>query len=254
MMIGKKNKLDPNMTINVKEGNKTIPLSLAPRIKILGVTIDEDLTWKHQVKQVRGRATNVIRNLARTSGILPQKSRRILYDSLVAPHFSYADVVWDGCLQAQQQELQRAHNFAARTITGARKYDSATEALKKLGMVPLSKKRQIHQAVMAHKLINGAGPKELCAVFKNVKTGLKLNQNNGNIASRLRSATTMMIQPKQHRTAKFERSPIHRMTKVWNSVSLESKQIENNGQFKKQVQREFTRAHWGPSFSLSRPQ
>ena len=118
MMVGKKC-ASKNITIDVKEGNNIVPLKLSTHIKILGVVLDEDINWKRQVNQVRGRATNIIRNLARTGGCLPQRSRRILYDSLVAPHFSYADVVWDGCLKAQQQQLQRTHNFAARMITGA---------------------------------------------------------------------------------------------------------------------------------------
>ena len=86
----------------------------------------------------------------------------------MAPHF-YADVVWDGCLRGQQQELQRVHNFAARVIVGANRNASATEALKALGMVPLTEKHRIHQAVLAHKLINGRGPKELCRIFNDVK-------------------------------------------------------------------------------------
>ena len=173
--------------------------------------------------------------------------------TLVAPHFSYADVVWDGCLETQRQDLQKIHNFAARTITGAKKYSSASEALKTLGMVPLKHKRQIHQAVMAHKLINGNGPKELCATYKDVKNARNLNKDKANLAGRLRSKTAMLIQPKQHNTARFERSSIHRMTRVWNNLPLPCKLLENSSSFKVKVQREITHAYWGPSVSLRRP-
>ena len=250
-MIGKRNKADQEITISVKEGNNTIPLNLSSQIKILGVIIDEDLTWKQQIGQVRKRTANIVRNLARTADSLPRESRRMLYDSLVAPHFSYADIVWDGCLQAQKQQLQRTHNFAARTITGAKKFSSATESLKTLGMVPLAQKREIHQAVFAHKLIHGHGPGQLCEVFAHVKNGTK--RPDGTIAGRLRSTNKMTIGPNQHRTSKYEKSTVYRTIKTWNRISLETKMIENPSSFKKTVQRELTHAHWGQGFSLRRP-
>ena len=251
MMLGKRNRTDQEITVNVKEGSETIPLKLSSQIKILGVIIDEDLTWKPQISQVRKRATNIVRNLARTADSLPQESRRMLYDALVAPHFSYADIVWDGCLQAQKQQLQRTHNFAARTITGAKKFSSATEALKTLGMVPLAQKREIHQAVLAHKLVHGHGPKQLCNLFAHVRSDGK--QPGGAFTGRLRSATNMTIGPKRHRTTKYEKSAIYRTTKTWNKISLETKTIEDTSSFKKVVQRELTHAHWGRGFSLRRP-
>ena len=67
------------LTIDVRKGNKTVPLQLQSQIKILGVIIDDQLTWKPHVKQVKKKATNVIRNLARASAILPLQSRRTLY-------------------------------------------------------------------------------------------------------------------------------------------------------------------------------
>ena len=253
MMVGKKHKSEEVMTIDVKEGNSTIPLKLAPQIKILGVIVDEDLNWKKQVNQVRKRAANIVRNLARTSGTLPRRTKRILYDSLAAPHFSYADVVWDGCLKKQRKELQRIHNFAARSITGAKKFSSATEALKTLGMVPLAQKREVHQAVLVHKLVNGNGPKELCNIFKNVKSVSDLPEEELVLAKRLRSKTKMKVPPKQHRTSRFERSSVYRMTKVWNELPLNCKTLEDSSNFKHTVQRELTHAYWGPSVSTRRP-
>ena len=252
MMLGKKSKEGITTTIDVKEGDTTVPLRLETQIKILGVTIDDQLTWKPHVKQVKKRATNVIRNLARASEFLPPQSRRILYDSLVAPHFSYADVVWDGCLKEQQQDLQRAHNFAARVICRTSKYSSATAALEKLGMVPLVEKRKMHQVVMAHKLINGKGPHGLRRKFGKVKPTTSVNQE-GNVSSRLRSRSRMHIPPTQHSSARFERSTVHRMSKAWNSVSIDNRKIEDQSKFKAAIQRELTCAYWGRSINLSRP-
>ena len=114
-------KIKERLQIQVSEGNKEINIGTIPQIKVLGVIIDEDLTWKSQVKQVKKKSTNAVRHLARTGKTLSTSIRRLLYDALVAPHLSYADIVWDGCRQEQQKELQRVHNFAVRVIAGLKK-------------------------------------------------------------------------------------------------------------------------------------
>ena len=220
-------------------------LDTLPQIKILGVTIDEHLTWKSQVNQVKKKAAYALRNIARTTKTLPTKTKRLLYDALVAPHFSYADVVWDGCRREEEHSLQKLHNFAVRTIAGVKGRGQTSKAMQELGMVPLAEKRKIHHAVMAHKLVNGKGPLELRDRFKCVKF---CEQDENKLATRLRSKAKMDIQPEQHRTARFERSTLFRMIKAWNRTDPHSRKTENTSSFKMTTQRDFTRAYWTNKF------
>ena len=160
----------------------------------------------------------------------------LLYDALVCPHLSYADVVWDGCLKQQETELQRIHNFAARIISGADRYPSSKTLLQGLGMVPLSDKRKIHQAVLIHKTINGRGPAEL---YNRLQSELPKGD------FRLRSKEALSITPKQHHTAKYERSTLYRSIKVWNATSPNIRQLEDSSKFKTEVQRGFSRVFQG---------
>ena len=130
-------------------------------IKIMGVIIDERLTWKHHIKQTKSKASRAIRNLARTSSILPLKSKKTLYDALVTPHLSYCDIVWDGTSKKWADNLQKTGNFAARSLLGLKKRESASSALSKLNMMTLDKKTKVHLGVMTHKLIQGKGPSGL---------------------------------------------------------------------------------------------
>ena len=180
----------------------------------------------------------MVRHLARTVNCLPEHSRRLLYDALACPHFNYADVVWDGCLKQQQIELQRIHNFAGRVIAGVDKRHSSGAVLESLGMLPLTEKRKIHQAVFVHKILNGRGPDELCN---------KLQQAIQNTSLNLRSKDTLFVAPKQHNTAKFERSTVYKSTKVWNTVRPTLRLIEDSSKFKVECQREMSRAFFGAS-------
>ena len=52
-------------------------------------------------------------------------------------------------------------NFAAKSITGHRKYDSASESLKQLNLLNLKQRRQIHSAVAMHKILSTQTPANL---------------------------------------------------------------------------------------------
>ena len=226
LIVRTKRSSTSNCTIDVEDGLSTIQIAPSSQIKILGVTIDDRLTWSQHIKQMKGRVTNIVRHLARASKLLPRNAKRLLYDALVCPHLSYADVVWDGCLQQQRMELQRVHNFAARVIVGANSRTPSGPILEELGMVPLADKRRIHQAVFMHKLVNERGSAELCDKMAPIRN------KKGNISQPegLRSGRTLFIRPVHHRTTKFENSTLQRAAKAWNSISPELRLINDTTQ------------------------
>ena len=65
----------------------------------------------------------------------------------------------------KQEETPRIQNFALKSILGMRKHDSATEALTTLNYLNLQEKRNIHQAVFAHKALTGRTPKSITAEY-----------------------------------------------------------------------------------------
>ena len=130
-------------------------------------------------------------------------------------------------------------------LAGIRGNARTSQAMQELGMVPLAEKRKIHHAVMAHKLVNGKGPMELCNRFKGVKVH---EQDQNKLANRLRSKTKMDIQPEQHKTARYERSTLFRTVRAWNRTDPNSRKTENTSTFKSTIQRDFTRAYWTQKF------
>jgi hypothetical protein len=69
--------------------------------------------------------------------LLPIKVKIHLYNALITPHFDCADVVSGGCGKTNCKKLQLALNFAAKSITGNRKHDTATNSLQKLKFLNL---------------------------------------------------------------------------------------------------------------------
>ena len=195
------------LEIYVEGENETKLLKGEKHIKILGIYLDQHLNWTKQTSYVKQKATNNIRMLHRINYCLPRKQQRILYDSLVVPHFSYGDIIWMNCSQQNKNKLQLAQNFAAKSMVGAKKYDSATTALKTLQLLPLEQKRQIHLAVHVKKALEGHTTENISTMYK--------NQQNTNSS---RAATRGDLMYPKHRLELYSRGTFYSSIKIWNSL------------------------------------
>ena len=193
------------LSINVVDEGEQVIIKSKSSIKILGIILDSNLNWEKQVNAIK-KAFNVTRNIHRINHLLPEKQRIKLYHALISPQFSYADIIWGGCRQKDSRRLQSVQNFAAKSITGHRKYDSATNSLKQLNFLNLHQRRQVHENVFSHR-------------------GL-LQQSSANINSQYmeytskantRHAEKKKLRLPKHKTAKFERSPLYRTISSWNA-------------------------------------
>ena len=97
-------------------------------------------------------------------------------------------------------------NFAAKSITGHRKYDSATNSLNKLSLLNLQQRRNIHETVFLHKAL----------LLKNTPNINDQYQNYVSTAN-TRLAKLRKLNTPAHKTTMFERSPLYRTIKSWNN-------------------------------------
>ena len=190
--------------------------------------IDEDLSWDSHVKSVKSKTYNIIRNLARTTSVLPLKAKKQLYDALVTPHFSYCDTVWGGLSKRASADLQKAGNFAAKSMLGLRKRASATQALIKLNMMPLEEKRRVHLGVLVHKLRNNIGPTQLVKRYNDM--AISRHQHN----TRFRARGDMVAVT--HNSTRYERCTLIRATQTWNSIPGHIRNLDNSSNFKRKYQ------------------
>ena len=191
-------------------------------LKILGIFIDQALSWDKNTSHIKQKATNTIRNVHRINKLLPMKQKRVLYNSLVTPHFTYGDILWNKCGRSNANKLQQAQNFSAKSMLGLSKYSSSTEALKKLELLPLQEKRNIHTAVHVKKTLEGKAPTELILKYRNKQRPTKLRPGN--------------LQYPKHTTAHYENGPLYSSIKIWNSLPLHIRNTDLKN-FKEDLQR-----------------
>jgi len=80
--------------------------------KYLGVQIDENLTWKNQIKSVTEKASRALGFRKYAKHFLPEAIVKTLYTSIVEPHFQYCCAVSGCCDSTDTLKLQRLQNRA----------------------------------------------------------------------------------------------------------------------------------------------
>ena len=212
MVLGRNNSLE----IIVNENGEDIAILSKKSMKVLGVTIDQKLSWEQHINQIKFRTSNAIRNIHRTANILPLQSRKLLNEALVTPHYNYCDTIYDGCSEKAKKSLQVNHNYAAKALLGWKRRSSATAALKQLKWLPLAERRKLHMGVFVHKALHGKTSKHGVDIVKAVLP------QHGHCT---RQVANKILYNKTHTSKQYERSVSYRAAKIWNQIPLKLKSL-----------------------------
>ena len=96
----------------------THPLQVVQSTKLLGVTVNDQLTWKEHVSNIVRAASYRIYMLRRLRSLgTPADELKGVYTSFILPKFMYASPAWSPSLNlTQQQQLERVQKRACRVI------------------------------------------------------------------------------------------------------------------------------------------
>ncbi|XP_063860409.1 carnitine O-palmitoyltransferase 2, mitochondrial-like isoform X2 [Scylla paramamosain] len=115
------------------------PLQVVRCAKLLGVTVDDQLTWKQHVASTIRSATYRLYMLRRLRSLgTPTDELRGVYLTFILPKLMYASPAWSSSLtQTQQLQLESVQKRACRVILGPA-YTTYEEALNTLKLSRLS--------------------------------------------------------------------------------------------------------------------
>ena len=117
------------------------PLQVVRSTKLLGVTVDDQLTWKQHVNNIIRTASFKLYMLRRLRSLgTPAKELCGVYTTFILPSLMYCSPVWSSSLTlTQKQQLERVQKRACRIILGPA-YQSYTDALTTLSLPQLSQR------------------------------------------------------------------------------------------------------------------
>ena len=84
--------------------------------KVLGVEVNDPLTWVDHIGMVCKKVTRRLNLLHRLSWFLPCPILLLFLKSYILPHFDYCDVVWITCTNSESLRLESVLNFACHTV------------------------------------------------------------------------------------------------------------------------------------------
>ena len=148
--------------------------------------------------------------------------------TLVFPHFDYADILLTDLSSDNKMKLQRAHNLCVRFVSNVRKYDHITPSLEAIGWLKLDKKRNLHSLLFLFEILNSSIPSYLSSRFTYLSSHHNLN-------TRSRHETILTIP--SHRTSSYSSSFTIALPRLWNSLPASIRDCRNKIQFKRKLTR-----------------
>jgi len=126
----------PNITLN----NTPLPINNTP--KILGVTLDRGMTFKHHINDINNKAKNrlnVMRALTHTTYGHSKEDTTTLYKQFIRPILTYAHTAWSpDTANTHIHKLQRTQNAALRIATGCTRTTPTTHLHEETRVLPLA--------------------------------------------------------------------------------------------------------------------
>ena len=87
-----------------------------PCVKLLGVQIDERLSFDEHVSSICNRVSQQINALRRISKYLTLQNRMSIYNAFLTSNFSYCNIVWHFCSNRSMYKLEKVHKQALRVV------------------------------------------------------------------------------------------------------------------------------------------
>ena len=190
--------------------------------KILGVFVDNNLTWSGHVKHVTKKITSNIWLLSKIKAFLSKEHRVQFYKSYIQPHIDFCNIVWGSTSEANKMMIYRLQKRACRVILDYN-VDDSTEAMKSLNIHSIYDRVFLRKAKFMFKVFHEKAPVYITENFK-----LRSNVNTSIV---LRSATAQCYVPPKPSTEAFKQSMRYSGCMVWNCLPETIKKADTLGSF-----------------------
>ena len=192
----------------------------------LGMLLDSRLSYDEQITSVVSTCIAGLCQINRIKHILDKRTLTHIINALIFSRMYYCSSVWSNTAKKNITKLQGVQNFAARIVTGTRKYDHVTPVLQRLGWLPVQDMLNFRDAVMTFKCIKGLAPPYLSEKFE-------LRSELHNVNTRYKNDLNIPL----YTSASGQRTFYFRAVTLWNNLPNNIKDINVLGSFKSEYKR-----------------
>ena len=216
----KRNNHNVNLFLNDKELHET------DNTNYLGVTIDNNLTFKDHVQKVKSKCNSKLAALKRLSKFLPKNTLEHIYNMTIEPTIDYCATIWGHVSQGNCDIAQRIQNMAARVICNNYDYidTRGIDLVNYLGWRTFSERINYYTAVLIYKAVNDLTSPHIANLMT---LNHDVNMYNTRSVDSNNLVIPMVIKEK------FKNSLQYNGAKVWNNLTTELKCASSLKAFKR---------------------
>ena len=214
-----------NSNLKVNLGEISIPSN--DTTKLLGVTIDNKLSFDPHVTNLCKKVSQKLSALSRISSYMTIEKRKLIMNAFINSQFGYCPLVWMFHSRALNSRINRLHERSLRLVYQD-KHSSFQELLDKDCSVTIHHKNLQTLAVELFKVKNNIAPEIVKEIFRttgnstyNLRHKYAFQQNNVKTVS-YGTESLAFIAPK-----------------LWNMIPLEIKSAKSLHEFKKRIKKWF---------------
>ena len=207
LLLGTRQNTRDLSPVSVRVGGETIRESRC--VGNLGVLFDRHLTWDEHVSDVVRKCVGLLIGLRHLRRFLPRHALLAIVRSLVVSRVSYCLSVYGNGSATNETRLAKVINFAARVVTGLRKFDHVSRSRVDLGLCTPRQMYDTRMAIVAHRVRVLGEPDELASLlctFADARPCERITRQD------------QCLRPPTARTAAGQRSFAHRAASLLNTV------------------------------------
>ena len=137
----------------------------AHTLRLLGVVINDTLTWTDHIDHIISKLSRSINLLRRLSWFLHRPLLVLYLKSYILPSMDYCDIVWNNCNQQDSSRLQTLFNYACRLVLHRPRHSSSCALWEDLGLTCLLTRGKLHLAELVYRCHNSLAPSYLSYLF-----------------------------------------------------------------------------------------
>ena len=222
LLLGPKNKIIKNdFVIKIEDQI----LHQSSTVRLLGITIDQTLTFKNHITDLCKSASNKLKALQRIRKYLTVEQTKMLTNAFIYSQFNYCNIIWMFCSKLDNNKINSIHKRTLRCIY--KEENGTLDYLTEKYQEPSFHERNIQSLMLLiYRIINNLSPELLVECFKEKKTSYSL-----------RSKLTLQL-PRLCKTNRFGvNSLIFKGSLLWNYLPNSYKEAESDLIFKKIIKK-----------------
>ena len=192
--------------------------------KLLGVYIDENLTWSKHIDHLCSVVSSKISLLKQLAEYVPTDVQKRFYQGYILPLVDYGSVTWGSTSCANMERLSKLQKRAARIILKADFNTPSFLMFKDLNWLPVERRIKYNKAVFTYRALNKMAPEYIANLLTPMSDTHSLN---------LRSTDNGTLYIPKAQTSLYKGSFACSAPQLWNALPQGIRGQDSLSAFKK---------------------